>query len=449
MDIQRIKKLLFIVITLCASAICLINPSTTQAQENCPPGTISKYGYSGEGGTLHGSYPDSILTCIPERPFGIYIGSTSERFIDQNVGTYACQERVEVPYIDTDGQLVTSNDLAVYLTLSEDENTGSELRVKFWLAFPDNTGLANYPDPTDANIIISYYSKDFSQRDYVSLETLDVPRYGVRQVIFFAYRVFIYEVETRIPITQPQDGGYVIISVLYDNGQPAVPFAIMSPQVRSSIHPFPALCALTDPEYFSTPTPTPAVSPTPYSSTPDPTAVYNTTPLPTTTPIPYVTLPPQIEPTSISVPTVPSIVWPTLAWPTVEVFTSTVTATETPVSTATTVPEPTIDALATAEAIATAWYSPVQLATDRLNISSTVGIQNTSENIRSAVSLISWPVRFAKAIQIYQPSLWPYISIIFAIFGLIVFTTITKFILDILSTVLSVLRKLWELIPFN
>ena len=249
----------------------------------------------------------------------------------------------------------------------------------------------------------------------------------------------------------------------------------------------------TSPPIYTTITATPSPTPNP-EHTATPTVIAQATP--TSRPPVWSTLPAVAMPTAVVIPTIPAVIWPGInvpsvpaaaalpplptlstipgvAWPTITVptvpapneivplFAPTYTPNPlTPTPAPTYTPAPTVDSVATLEAFSTdmltRWAEPIDnmypyvvVITDTAGMTATSGISGTVEAMNYLIEYIPLPVRFFKAVQFYSPATWPFWSVLFVSVTLIITSYFAKFGFSIAMFVIDVLRKIWEMIPFN
>jgi hypothetical protein len=249
--------------------------------------------------------------------------------------------------------------------------------------------------------------------------------------------------------------------------------------------------APTQPPVYTTVTATPSPTPNP-AHTATPTTLVPATP--TQRPLAWATLPPVALPTPLAVGTIPAVVWPGInvpnvpaaaalpalptlstipgvAFPTITVptvpapgavvgVTAVPGATTTPTQTPTVTPLPTTDSVATLEAFTsdmlTRWAAPIDnmypyvvVITDTEGITATQGVSSTVEAMNALIENIALPVRLYKAVAYYSPATWIFWSTLFISTTLIITSYFAKFGFSIAMFVIDVLRKIWEMIPFN
>lgn len=192
---------------------------------------------------------------------------------------------------------------------------------------------------------------------------------------------------------------------------------------------------------------TPTVTPSPL-----PTGVGGTvTPLPTNTAIfDFVTVPAYPTGTPIPISTLPTVVFSNISTPDVSGFGAiTVTLNFSP-------SVETVDLAATIESIggessiiATRWFTQTEVALSFLSVTNTTGISTAVELKDEIVANIATPFVWVRIIQVYMPNTWPIISFLLLAMGWIIFNLLAKYAIGIVSEVLEVLRRIWEMIPFN
>lgn len=478
-------------------------PAANAQSGDCPP--------SGNGvfirpvGYINGSWPDGMLICgthgssliDPEVQIVLQQGALCGQFLQIN------------PNLEE----TTSSYVSSFHVFPEGLYMTNALRIHFWAWLDRVPSPWTYPNaPNQAFILVELfdeggnrvYSRSLDMySDSVAVQSMGniFPWYPR----FFTFDTGVISFDPLQPYTSMTNGYMRITPDILLN---PVPYGddykldIANVVAVPNTHDRPVICLLPgwDNPYDSlaTPTPAPTLPPTwtptgtwtpptatntptpwatpPLNSTatifPTPTATAIQFPVitaqPTATPYTIPTLAPFEGPGTIPVPTLAAIQWPTLEIPTLAPLT-------TPNPLIVTVQNEygaTIEAQSTsmwewAEGsvdIATRWAEPLAWTEDLFSVWEeteggagfyTVELTNTDtistpvQSAQVAVSRAVYPVRFLKTLQLYAPATWPLVSVVFISAILMLFTLFTKFGIAIVTTVIEVIRRVWEAIPLN
>ncbi len=451
------------VVAIALLVVSLAVPQRVAAQQECP------LGYTPIS-WINGLYPGSnILVCTGPGTFTEYA-----KFRDVTDDMYPCGQQYEtyswqsMPLVDTQ--------LGIWLG----HPISNEGRIRFIL----NTKSRLFTDPPDHDefigFSIEYYNSSGLRLSNEAHLIGEYPRQLITVLNDAGYpaNYWMYFVDELFVTGEDQSEGNIVIKF---SNEPAAYFQlpifpapipitgweygayrISSLQVASSSYTFPDFCHVDGgaPAPTVTPTPTPQVAAT---SVPTGTIVVTPSPYPTAwgTPSPYPT------------PTFLPIVFPTVrseatatAWPLPQfrpVDWPTVPAIPTPAGIALTVEADVVAAERATRSwemanvgseMATRWAGPVEWAEGALgwggaDITGTVNISSTAGAFGDAVEYIAMPVRMVRTVREYMPNMWPVLATILSGFLVVVAYYIGKFAIMIVGNLVEIIRRIWEVIPFN
>jgi hypothetical protein len=279
-----------------------------------------------------------------------------------------------------------------------------------------------------------------------------------------------------------EQGGYWTLTPVYPPAWALHSMYIMSVQMFDATpgYPLPHMCQVPGipiPPDTPTPSPTPSPSPT-FTPSPSPTGTWNPTatntpqntptpsrtpqtfptntpgfgftPLPSKTPIPPVIVPGENTPTPMPAPDMPGLSLPNISFPGAPQFlppSSPAAVGLTPDATTQARIDDTTEWINEIGIVTTRWYTSTAFSSETLMITSTTGISTPIEIATDLAINITWPIRMAKATQIYVPNLWPFVLFILVAAGWVFFNLSAKFAIAILAEILELLRKLYHMIP--
>lgn len=455
------KTILSTCIAIAVFVLFIFAPNASAQESACPPGSY--------GSSLAGSFKPDLELC---RVSLLYGGASLQyQVINYDIfGHYVCEEQAQLRYIQFLNAAaefgLTANDYSFYFAWPDDK-ISNEARIRLYFWMPELNGLVAPPPPLDGRWIIRYYWATGIPVSGTGGMLHELTQYSLRVESFplgVRYTT-LYYLDVTIPtVFVPEGtahGGFFQFALQKTTGEPfTYDITLSSPQIDIADASYPLMCPIDDGYMISTATatPTPSLTPTGVwntpTSTPTPGATspyYTPRPTTTLTPFAWSTIPPQPAPTRLPLPTLISIVWPTIGIPTLPTFAA-ITATPTIPPTPSATPPPTIDYSATTdfqiEHLATVWAAPLAAA-NGVMISGTEQISSTQEVVAGTMSYVVIPVRLAKAVYLYAPTVSPLFA---TLMGLIIIrygVIILRMVISLVTTFLELIRRIWESVPLN
>lgn len=397
--------------------------------------------------TPAGTFPANSLICVSN--------SVNQYTIDND--SYPCGQQV---YSVSNLFGVAPINYPIYLIPPVDHPVASPLRLEFiWhRAWSISSTVAPYMDKIGFDI---RYVNQFGQVEYQEVNwlatsdslTLVMMQSGL-------YRAEAVIADLLIPIAT--DNGYIRIEVMFDVENDWDYPIVYGGYHWTSIHlgradlVFPAHCPLpgaplpptATPQATATPNPTGTPTSTPPAAIPtSPPATIM--PPPTRTPVTFQQMPAEPTATPWAIPTMANLIFPTPAG-------------ITPAAPLILEQQGTIvsgwnDELNYIEG---AWATPAARAWGFIDmwspdyqppapITGTEVISTPVQTITDGMANITLPIQLMKSVRIYAPNLWPLVYFAFLIVGIMIAVSFTKFAVAIVTTIIEIVRRLWQALPLT
>ncbi len=426
------------------------------AAQSCPLSTTESMGRPA------GTWPISLTMCrsiedrtrlVPYTDDGLMCGQQA-RF--QNLLYGAAQ--VYRPYL----YIVPAADLT------------DRTRIRFYV---HNDPMAIGSDlPDDTYVWVRYYASNALQHsmDYmIQPPGSNVSAYPMVYENILSYDYTLYLVE--LDVSTVDGTGYFVIYFELPGGVGGTTdkYYVSSVQVGDYYSYMPATCGMFNEIWPEAPpppatwTPNPAHSPTP-NGTPAPgyTPAASRTPGPTA---PAATYPPVATVGAITWPTTQAEATPT-PWPTYHInplSLSDLNFPDVPAMTPIDMGIPTSPAGATQPAPTVVSGEPAQVVTAIAEVrdewyedwrtsqlaarvyTDTTGVGAPDALVSAISEDVGRPVSYAKALSVYMPNSAPYMAVLFALAGVVLFSTIAKPMIGVTKVLFELVRRLWEAIPLN